>query len=65
MIMKNIEKIIAIASLILGALLFVVGCMMSSMPVEVIGCFFLFLAIAFFDYCRSEKRAAKQQSKRR
>ena len=59
------EKTIAIVSLILGAVLFTFGIMKSAMAIELVGCFFLFLAIAFFDYRRSERRAAKQQSKRR
>ena len=59
------EKLIAIVSLILGALLFTFGIMKSAMAIELVGCIFLFLAIAFFDYRRSEKRAAKMQNKRR
>ena len=59
------EKTIAIVSLILGALVFFVGILMSALAIELVGCIFLFLAIAFFDYRRSERRAAKQQSKRR
>ena len=59
------EKIIAIISLVLGVLLFAFGCLRGTMLFELAGSFFLFLAIAFFDYCRSEKRAAKLQNKRR
>ena len=50
------EKKLAIVFVILGLLLFSFGCLNDSGLIQIVGAFFIFLAIAFFDHVRIEKR---------